>query len=465
MICISKGVFDIFKPKNFYRKYQYRVPDSLFFTHQAARKVTYDIMKNLQEFLKSCSKDEDSYKKLIKFVDEIVQERETVKGHLTLLEAAIRSDYDSILITTLELEEPGPEIVYVNDGFSRMTGYSREEVIGKTPRILQGPKTDREVLDTLKKRLKEGQSFFGHTVNYRKDGSEFINQWDIHPLTNEDGEITHWVSYQHDITERKRSEKKVFDSQIEFDRLTEESKKTLIDLDEQGNIITSNKAFRDLIEFDDEELKKRKIWDLLTEEQQDHFRHKFEKFKPSDFDDASYEMVLRNRKGRPVEVKVKTRLLTVDNQTVVRAAFENKSLQKRIMQMLKQRNASFEKMFDSNRDFRYKLSHGEHDQFRFIYVSDSFKNITGLSAEEAENLSLTELIHKDDTEKALAHLENVLQGKPNTEQYRIKGKDGTYIMVVDYAKPVWSADKSSVEEIKGSISTEISSARPLTKSE
>jgi PAS domain S-box-containing protein len=90
---------------------------------------------------------------------------------------------------------------------------------------LQGPKTDRAVLDILKKRLQEGQSFFGHTVNYRKDGSEFVNQWDIHPLTNEEGEITHWVSYQHDITERKRSEKKVVDAEIEFDRLTEESKK------------------------------------------------------------------------------------------------------------------------------------------------------------------------------------------------------------------------------------------------
>ena len=199
-------------------------------------------MMNIQKFLKSCSKDDESYQKLIEFVQEVVDEREEAKKQLHLLESAIRTDYDSILITTLELEKPGPKIVYVNDGFTRMTGYSKEEVIGETPRILQGPKTDRKVLDTLKKRLKQGQAFFGHTVNYKKDGTEFIIQWDIHPLTNKDGEITHWVSYQHDITERKRSEKKVVDSKIEFDNLAEESKKTLIDIDEQGNIITSNKA-------------------------------------------------------------------------------------------------------------------------------------------------------------------------------------------------------------------------------
>ena len=98
---------------------------------------------------------------------------------LKLLEYAIRNDYDSILITELDLDRPGPTIVYVNEGFTHMTGYTKEEVIGKTPRILQGPKTDRAILERLKRRLIEGQAFFGHTINYRKDGTEFINQWDI----------------------------------------------------------------------------------------------------------------------------------------------------------------------------------------------------------------------------------------------------------------------------------------------
>ncbi|MDZ7720088.1 MAG: PAS domain S-box protein [Balneolaceae bacterium] len=420
-------------------------------------------MSNIQEFLKSCSKDDESYQKLIEFVKEIVEEKEETKKQLKLLESAIRSDYDSILITTLDLEKPGPKIVYVNDGFTRMTGYSKEEVIGKTPRILQGPKTDRKVLDTLKRRLKEGQAFFGHTVNYRKDGSEFINQWDIHPLTNEDGEITHWVSYQHDITERKRSEKKVVDSKIEFDSLTEESKKTLIDIDEQGNIITSNKAFRDLVGFEDEELKKRKIWDLLADEQIENFKHRFDKFKPSDFDGSSYELKIANSKGNFIEVKMKTRLLEIDDQKVVRASFENKSLQKRIVAMLNKRNESYRNMFDTMREFRYKLVLNDDKKYEFEYVSDTFSNITGISKEDAEEMLLKNLVHQEDTEKVEAHLKNVLDGKPDTAQYRIKGKDGGYMNVIDYAKPVWDAENATVVAIKGAISTEISSAQKSTK--
>lgn len=413
-------------------------------------------MKNLETLLKNCAKDEASFNSLLKSYQTLVNEKERLFSQLKLLEQAISSDYDSIIITTLQLEEPGPEIVYVNEGFTKMSGYSREEALGKTPRILQGPKTDRAVLDKLKQRLKEGHAFFGHTVNYRKDGSEFINQWDIHPLTNEEGEITHWVSYQHDITERKRSEKKVVDSQLEFERLEEESKKTLIDLDIQGNIITSNKAFRDLIGFDEEELKARKIWELLQDEKVESFKHKFDKFKPSDFDDLSYELTLRNKFGNEVETHVKTRLLRIDDQTVIRASFENKSLKKRIMALLKHRNNNYDNMFDITKDFRYRISNQGTEKNSILTLSDTFENVTGLKKEESEGRLLSELVHSDDHEEFLIHLETVGSGRPNTEQYRIKTANG-FIRVIDYAKPVWNQEKSAVIEIKGSISTEISS--------
>lgn len=402
-------------------------------------------------------KDQETAEKLRDLFSELQQEKERAEKSLNLLENAIRSDYDSIIITTLELEKPGPEIVYVNDGFTRMTGYSREEAIGNTPRMLQGEKTDRAVLDKLKKRLKEGQSFFGHTVNYRKDGSEFINQWDIHPLTNNEGEITHWVSYQHDITERKRSEKRVVDTNIEFDKLAEESKKTLIDLDEQGNIVTSNKAFRDLIGFDDEELKKKKFWELLTDTHVETFRHKFDVFKPSDFDDKSYSIGLINKKENEIEVEANARLLSSNGQKIIRIAFQNKSLQKRIMSMLANRDKDFDRMFDQSKDFNYKLFPLSGNEYRFDYVTDTFSEITGIASSEIQQTELEDFIHQDDIKKVLNHFKVVLEGKPNTEQFRIKTKEGDYIEVIDYAKPEWDADESSVKSIKGATSTEVSS--------
>jgi diguanylate cyclase (GGDEF)-like protein/PAS domain S-box-containing protein len=110
---------------------------------------------------------------------------------------------DAIIITTSYLEYPGPEIVYVNQAFTQMTGYTYDEVIGRTPRLLQGPKTNRQVLKRLKRELVEGKVFQGTTINYRKDGSEFYNKCLIEPIRNTQGDITHYLAIHQDITEHQ----------------------------------------------------------------------------------------------------------------------------------------------------------------------------------------------------------------------------------------------------------------------
>lgn len=131
------------------------------------------------------------------------------QDEVTLLAAAVRSSHDSIVITNTDLDYPGPEIVFVNPAFTRMTGYSAEEMIGKTPRILQGPNTDRQVFETLKSKLRHGETFFGEAINYRKDGTEFYNQWHIEEIKNDDGELTHYLAIQRDVTGKKEAEKKL----------------------------------------------------------------------------------------------------------------------------------------------------------------------------------------------------------------------------------------------------------------
>jgi PAS domain S-box-containing protein len=142
-----------------------------------------------------------------------VIEHQRAEESLRLLGSAVEQSKESIVITDAQLDLPGPKIIFVNPAFTQMTGYTAAEVIGKTPRILQGPRTDKAVLSRLRQDLGQGAVFAGETINYRKDGTEFDLEWQIAPLRNAAGKITHFVAIQHDITGRKKLEAQLFQSQ------------------------------------------------------------------------------------------------------------------------------------------------------------------------------------------------------------------------------------------------------------
>jgi PAS domain S-box-containing protein len=125
---------------------------------------------------------------------------------LRLLRAAVEASGEAILITSAELDEPGPRIEYANPAFTSMTGYELHEVVGRSPRILQGPKTERTVLDQLRAALETGETAQAEAVNYRKDGSTYVVEWLITPVREADGRITHWVATQRDVTDRRAYE-------------------------------------------------------------------------------------------------------------------------------------------------------------------------------------------------------------------------------------------------------------------
>ena len=98
---------------------------------------------------------------------------------------------------------PGPRIVYVNPAFTARTGYTAQEVLGKTPRILQGPETDPASLEKIHHAVRAWQPIEIELINYRKDGSKHWVEISIVPVADETGFFTNWISVQRDLTERK----------------------------------------------------------------------------------------------------------------------------------------------------------------------------------------------------------------------------------------------------------------------
>ena len=100
--------------------------------------------------------------------------RRAIEDRLRMLESSVDHANDAIVITEAEpVGEPGPRIIYVNQAFTSATGYTAEEVYGKTPRILQGPDSSPEARETIHKALKRWKPVRVELINYRKDGSKF----------------------------------------------------------------------------------------------------------------------------------------------------------------------------------------------------------------------------------------------------------------------------------------------------
>lgn len=108
---------------------------------------------------------------------------------------------EAILVTDDNLDEPGPSIVYVNRAFEKISGYSQSEVLGRNPRFLQGPRTDRAMLDELRRCLRDRKPFRGRGINYRKGGAPFVNQWYIKPIEVDGRRL--FVAIQRDVTEEQ----------------------------------------------------------------------------------------------------------------------------------------------------------------------------------------------------------------------------------------------------------------------
>lgn len=156
---------------------------------------------------------------------------------LTLRDYAI--DEAPIGITMANVAEPDEPLIYVNDGFVEMTGYPREEAIGRNCRFLQGEATRQEPVAELRTAIEAETSATVELRNYRKDGSLFWNRVSIVPIESHSGQVTHYLGFQQDITDTKlfEREKTLFEKQAEV------ADQAIFITDREGVIEYVNPAF------------------------------------------------------------------------------------------------------------------------------------------------------------------------------------------------------------------------------
>lgn len=170
--------------------------------------------KEVRQLLKTVAKNLSMALENLMFAEERSRNSERLK----LLETCVERLNDIVLITEAEpISGDGPKILYVNEAFVRRTGYTREEAIGQTPRILQGELTQRDALERIRQALIDWKPVREELINYTKSGETLWLELDIVPVADETGWYTHWVAIERDITERKQAEQR---SDSQFARMS-----------------------------------------------------------------------------------------------------------------------------------------------------------------------------------------------------------------------------------------------------
>ncbi len=185
---------------------------------------------------------------------------------LRMLGQAVSNLNDMVIITDAGTgADGGPRIVFVNAAFERGTGYAASEVLGQSPRLLQGARTQAQELERIRQALQQWQPVRSEIINYRKTGEEIWVEIHITPMADGQGGYTHWVAVLRDITSKVRDRKALQDALQYNQTILDSMADALVTSGADGLIRSVNKAATEMFGYTPEEIIGRNVSVLMPE--------------------------------------------------------------------------------------------------------------------------------------------------------------------------------------------------------
>ncbi|MEX0929919.1 MAG: PAS domain S-box protein [Balneolales bacterium] len=358
----------------------------------------------------------------------------------SLAENILHESVDAVVITDARLNKPGPKILYVNPQFTKMTGYSAPEVLGQTPRILQGAKTDRKVLTQLKNNLIKGKPFKGQTINYRKDGSEFFLEWNISPIRGLNGDVSHYISIQRDITERMRLKNELLAREEQL-RLMAETTDDIVSLHRNdGAIINCNPSMERILGYKPRELIGKSPFNFFHPKDQAKGLAEFAMLSVNG-KTSTYNYRMKHKNGTYIwlESRVQPAVDKEGNINCIVAFSRNLTHQKAARNELKLQKAYFEQLFESSPEGVVILDKAD----RIVNANRSFLDLFQHKMEDIKGENINHLIIPDpDSVDELKTSYKALGSNSHQIEAVRKRKDGTLVNVsiigasIEYEKEI-----------------------------
>jgi PAS domain S-box-containing protein len=353
-----------------------------------------------------------------------ITERKKTDQQLRLLNTCVANLNDIVLVTEANpINEPGPKIVFVNAAFERITGYAPSEALGRSPRFLQGKKTNRVVLEEIHEALEKAQPIRRDVINYRKDGTEYWMDIDVVPVLSSAGKCTHFAAIERDITESKRLK----ESLKLFRALMDRSPDAIEVVDpETGRFLDVNETACRRLGYSREEMLTLSIPDVLeTGDVPFSLEAALEEVRRTGV--TTIETRHRRKDGSTFPVEINTQYVELDKAyllAVVRDITERREME----QTLRENEAKFRTLFEVANDANFIL----HDGL-FVDCNAKALEFFGVSREELIGQPPTlfsppfQPDGRDSQVKAKDYIERALAGEPQFFEWVNKRQDGRVI--------------------------------------
>ena len=212
-----------------------------------------------------------------------ITEQHASQAHLRLLETCINHLNDMVMITQeVSVAESLPPILFANNAFKRHMGYSPEELMGQTPALMHGPNTQQAALDRIAAAMLKNLPVRDELIHYTKSGKEAWVELDIAPIFSLQGDVTHWVSVERDITLRKLAEQALIDSEQRYAALFDAAPVPMWVYDlTTAQFLKVNRAAFDSYGYSEQEFLSMTLFDLHLEYEHERLREQLAEDKPA----------------------------------------------------------------------------------------------------------------------------------------------------------------------------------------
>jgi len=310
-------------------------------------------------------------------------------------------DTAPIGITIADATEPDKPLIYVNDHFESLTGYAEEEAIGRNCRFLQGEDTDPEPVATMRAAIDSEEPVSVELRNYRKDGTEFWNRVTIAPIRSTSGDVTQYVGFQEDVTERTERERTL----RRFRRAIEAAGHAIYITDPDGVITYVNPAFERITGYDAEAAIGQTPRIIKSGEMSDDY---YERLWKTLRNGDVWEEELRNRRRSGEKYDAQQTIAPVTNESGAIEAFvaiqTDITTQKQRERQLRQYEYAIESASD--------LIAAVDENYEFLFANQAYRELYDIDAEEVTDKTLPDVVGTETWETIQPYVDRNLDGEP-----------------------------------------------------